>query len=152
MNANLAFQILQLANTHDETPEGVVERAKVYAVFIENRGGNPVERGEVPPPEEKVGNLSDPGKRRKGRPPNPVFAAGIPPVVEIPPVQVISPVRYEIVQQAMLRLFETRKDGTSIGREILGKLGVATALDLKPEQYADCLNLLERALEEKPLV
>lgn len=146
----LAIEALRLANVHSEGPDLIVQRAKVYRQFLEGQ----IEAAEPPP---VIANPAEPGLKRKRRT-KPEEMNGVEDhpdehrIVEpIPAFLGLPPQNYKAVQDAMLRLFD-KEYGFEATRDILDSLGVRSAQDLKPEQYADCIERLQEALSGKPLV
>lgn len=162
MNAQFAFQLLQLANIHPASAEEVVRRAKVFADFIQGRDGpEPAAGVEIPQAQQAV--PVDPGGKRVRRTKEQIAAdnAGLaaagpslapaaaqqaaPNTVE-PPMRTVD---YPILQNAFIELVEAGK--RPAGVRILAQFGVTQAKDLLPTQYAECLDMVRAALSEASL-
>lgn len=67
------------------------------------------------------------------------------PVEEEPKIEEVAPVDYKEVQMAVLNLVRNKEGGKELVIGILEQFGIPTALELKPEQYAEALELLTAA-------
>lgn len=141
LDQNQALQVrltaLQLANNTLHAPHEVVERANAYASFI--LGG--LDAGEDKPLEEKTSGAVEPGVKRRGRPAKEKETVE-PEKLEASPPAAID---YKEVQLAVVTLVRSKENGKELALGILEQFGVATALDLKPEQYAEALRLFQEA-------
>lgn len=144
MNQQMSLSILSLCNqvacAQKEDAETTVKRAMLYRFFVE---GDP-EKGEVAAP-VAIEHPVEPGtkRRRKAKEENKV-----PPVPEF--LQAKPMPKYEDIQAAMFKLFE-REHGIEAAGDILSSFGVSSAVQLKQENYRECMDLLDNALSGKPL-
>lgn len=120
MNAQLAFQILQLVNQHQgEGSEKAMIRARAYREFIETRSTSE----EAAPP--VVRNPADPGTTRRK-----------------------APVGYEVIEKAVYEVLD--KKGTAPIIMALAHCGVRQAKELLPTQYDEFLEQLKLATVDVP--
>lgn len=158
INADLAFKLLQIANVHPLSTEDIVDRAKAFAAFIENRGGDPVAANEVPA-EIPSTQANEPGVRKR-RTRAEIAADTHEAAVEanlLPGAKVAvgnalaaaKAVTYDDLAEAMRALVTAK--GRDAGMEVLKQFGLKkddTARALQPEQWGECVELLKAALTE----
>lgn len=155
INADLAFKLIQIANTHPaKSTEEVIERAKAFAAFIENRGGDAVANNELPseipgsPPHE-------PGVRKRRTKAEMAAVATTEAAVNaglLPAKAMPGEVTYADLAGVMMKLVSTK--GRVAGMNVLKQFGLKesdTARALQPEQYAECVELLTAALNADDL-
>lgn len=142
----LRLNILQLANSYNGDVNEKVECAKAYYAFVI---GPVVEKsGEPKLGVEEV--AVDPGvKRGKGQPKKeePVETIASPELEEVQEIdETAVTVDYKQVQTAVLDLVRGKPNGKELAVGVLNHFNVATALDLKPEQYAEALVMFQEAI------
>lgn len=160
MNANMAFQLLQLANVHSglNTPD-IIERAKAFREFVEGRDGDPVSNAEIPQ-KFTVHTVPgvDPGTKRARRTKEQMAADAAaeapmttPQAAAVTAKRVVEPkATYTELHNTMCKLVAAK--GGAAGSAVLAQFGIkappGSAKELQPEQYAECIELLQSALEE----
>lgn len=128
MNFQILLKILELANSHGESPEDSMNRAELYRDFL-----FPKTEEALDTPPVAVKNPAEPGMKRKRRTKEEMLAAR-------------EGVTYEDIQSAMIKLFD--RGDMDLAKNILAGLGVTSTMDLKKEQYSECLILLQDAMED----
>lgn len=151
INADLAFKLIQIASIHPaKNTDEIIERAKAFAAFIENRGGDPVVEGEIPAG-VPVTQINEPGVRKR-RTKAEIAADTMDAAKEaqlLPAKSTVAPkaVTYDDLAEAMRALVTTK--GRDAGVVVLKQFGLKesdTARALQPEQWGECVELLKAAL------
>ena len=141
----IRFQSLQLANAHpNQEAETVVERAKLYAAFLTGDVAS-----EPAATDEKPSTVS-PGVKRTRRTKEQIAAdeaKETAPVEEVKTPEAVPTVEYKTLQIAVMKLVQTK--GKEAAMKVLEGLGVKTALEFHPDQYASALEAVEAATNEE---